>query len=327
YHPNPPAHRSEWVMWVGNVPSDAVHDELWRFLTQPAGGDGGSTEGENSLIEGGGGRERSQNGVLSIFLILRSSCALVNYETEAHLQVALARFNGVPLRANSRCARLLCRKRRKEDELHAGVGGQRGRGMHTRAVKLKQKAGQNVEQDQDFASSASASGSHASTNSSLLRQHFPQRYFILKSLTRDDLDLSVQRGVWATQKHNEGILDRAFRSSKDVFLVFSVNRSGEFYGYARCGWGEDFRLQWLCNDRLPFVRTRYIHNPWNHGREVKVSRDGTEIEPMVGQALLEEWRLYLRSEAGAQTSMPNGGAAASVRSSRAGGGRGAGSRP
>jgi hypothetical protein len=44
----------------------------------------------------------------------------------------------------------------------------------------------------------------------------------------------VQTGVWATQKHNEGILDRAFRTSKDVFLVFSVTKSGEFYGYARC---------------------------------------------------------------------------------------------
>jgi hypothetical protein len=51
---------------------------------------------------------------------------------------------------------------------------------------------------------------------------------------QDDLDLSVQTGVWATQKHNEPVLDRAFRTSKDVFLVFSVNKSGEFYGYARC---------------------------------------------------------------------------------------------
>jgi hypothetical protein len=51
---------------------------------------------------------------------------------------------------------------------------------------------------------------------------------------QEDLDTSVQKGLWATQKHNEGILERAFRTSKDVFLVFSVNKSGEFYGYARC---------------------------------------------------------------------------------------------
>jgi len=45
--------------------------------------------------------------------------------------------------------------------------------------------------------------------------------------------LSVQRNVWATQQHNEEILDQAFRTSKDVFLIFGVNKSGEFYGYAR----------------------------------------------------------------------------------------------
>jgi hypothetical protein len=31
----------------------------------------------------------------------------------------------------------------------------------------------------------------------------------------------------------KSILDQAYRTSKDVFLIFSVNKSGEFYGYAR----------------------------------------------------------------------------------------------
>ena len=48
-----------------------------------------------------------------------------------------------------------------------------------------------------------------------------------------DLDLSVEKGLWATQRHNEGILDQAYRTSKDVYLIFGVNKSGEFYGYAR----------------------------------------------------------------------------------------------
>ncbi|KAF8214440.1 YT521-B-like domain-containing protein [Mycena galopus ATCC 62051] len=345
YHPNPPVHRSDWVMWAWNVPSDAVHDELWHFFTQSSD-DGGSAAGSSSSggsvdggpVDGGGG-ERNRNGVLSIFLISRSSCAFAHYETEAHLQVAIARFNGVPLRADPRCARLVCRVGRKDDDLRAGVGGQRGSGMHTNWIKAKQGAGHG--QDQDSASSASASdpgtpssdsGSHASTNSGLLQQHFPQRYFILKSLTRDNLDLSVQTGVWVAQKHNQGILDRAFRTSKDVFLVFSVNKSGEFYGYARyvlplC-FSDDFKLQWLCTDRLPFLRTRHIRNPWNHDREIKVSRDGTEVEPTVGQALLEEWRLYLASEAGAvaagtgvgaETPMPLAGDSTPAPSSRAGG--------
>ena len=54
-------------------------------------------------------------------------------------------------------------------------------------------------------------------------------------------------------------------------------------------WGEPFQVEWIRTERLPFYRTRHLRNPWNHDREVKVSRDGTELEPSVGQALLEEW--------------------------------------
>jgi hypothetical protein len=37
------------------------------------------------------------------------------------------------------------------------------------------------------------------------------RYFILKSLTQDDLDISVKSGLWATQPHNEAALNKAFK--------------------------------------------------------------------------------------------------------------------
>jgi hypothetical protein len=128
--------------------------------------------------------------------------------------------------------------RRKDDDLRAGVGGQRGIGMHTRWVKAKQRAsGARAGDDEGSLTSASepgtpssdshrslepgmsalsiesgeedgvdapvrpplrprlagssSSGSHASTDSSLLRQHFPQRYFILKSLTRVRTSLAL----------------------------------------------------------------------------------------------------------------------------------------
>jgi hypothetical protein len=44
-------------------------------------------------------------------------------------------------------------------------------------------------------------------------------------------------------------------------------------------WGGAFRLQWVKVGGLPFGRTRQFRNPWNGDREVKVSRDGTEVEP------------------------------------------------
>jgi hypothetical protein len=54
-------------------------------------------------------------------------------------------------------------------------------------------------------------------------------------------------------------------------------------------WGDSFAVEWISTERVPFHRTRHLRNPWNHDREVKVSRDGTELEPSVGKRLLDEW--------------------------------------
>jgi hypothetical protein len=50
--------------------------------------------------------------------------------------------------------------------------------------------------------------------------------------------------------------------------------------------GKPFRISWVSTDRLPFYRTRGLRNPWNANREVKIARDGTEIEPSVGRRLV-----------------------------------------
>ncbi|KAJ3945610.1 uncharacterized protein N0V96_003946 [Colletotrichum fioriniae] len=204
------------------------------------------------------------------------------------------------------------------------------------------------------------------------------KFFILKSLTVEDLELSVRTGIWATQSHNEDTLNAAFNAVDNVYLVFSANKSGEYFGYARMtsqinedpdaaiefapkaqsandvdlpkaiptepteyapkgriiddsargtifweaeredgesgdeeeeteveqsdassrksgnqeadgntkAWGKPFKLEWLSTARLPFYRTRGLRNPWNSNREVKIARDGTELEPSVGRRLI-----------------------------------------
>lgn len=200
YHPNPPTHRSEWVMWAGNVPSDMTQEEVQDFFNHPV-----------SPTESGPQRDRQQQvrvygGVSSVFLISRSNCAFVNFDSEAQLKAATARFNGLPIRPDDqRCPRLVCRVRRKEDDLMAGVGAQRGTGVHIKWVK-EQKARIQREQTDILASqkalvrpssplsvlsddsgdisahsNLSRSASIASTNSDILTRYFPQRYFILKS--------------------------------------------------------------------------------------------------------------------------------------------------
>jgi hypothetical protein len=52
-----------------------------------------------------------------------------------------------------------------------------------------------------------------------------------------------------------------------------------------------FKIEWIRVGPLNFSRTRHLRNPWNGDREVKVSRDGTEVEP-------SEYQLRVRACAG-----------------------------
>lgn len=52
-------------------------------------------------------------------------------------------------------------------------------------------------------------------------------------------------------------------------------------------WGKPFKIEWISTNRLPFYRTRGLRNPWNANREVKIARDGTELETSVGERLVQ----------------------------------------
>lgn len=51
--------------------------------------------------------------------------------------------------------------------------------------------------------------------------------------------------------------------------------------------GRPFRIEWQTTNRVPFYRARSLRNPWNANREVKIARDGTELEPSVGRKMIE----------------------------------------
>lgn len=50
--------------------------------------------------------------------------------------------------------------------------------------------------------------------------------------------------------------------------------------------GRPFKITWKSTEKLPFVRTRGLRNPWNSNREIKIARDGTEVEPTIGRRLI-----------------------------------------
>ncbi|BGP35624.1 hypothetical protein JCM10296v2_007465 [Rhodotorula toruloides] len=240
--PRPPAH-SPHALWVGNVPSDASHAELWQFFqTRPTPRECGITISPNEL-----GVDLESTGVESIHLITRSNCAFVNYVSNLHLHHAIAVTNGTSLRSDDpRCKPLVCRVRKHEDDAKSGVGAQRMGGMHRAFVREQQvrmaerqreiarSEGEEAEgvKGRRMSAGASSIGS-TSTTSTFLAKHFERRYFILKSHDEADLRKSVETGVWATQPHNEPVLQQAFRTARSVYLIFSANGSGCWFGYAR----------------------------------------------------------------------------------------------
>ena len=67
------------------------------------------------------------------------------------------------------------------------------------------------------------------------------------TLLQDNLDLSVQKNIWATQHHKEEILDQAYRTSKDVFLFLALIRVGSSMDMPV---SPHFRFAFLCTPNL-----------------------------------------------------------------------------
>ncbi|CAH1106359.1 unnamed protein product [Psylliodes chrysocephalus] len=133
------------------------------------------------------------------------------------------------------------------------------------------------------------------------------RFFVIKSNNSENITLSKAKGVWSTLPQNEANLNKAYRESRNVLLIFSVKESGKFAGFARLhgesrhdgspiSWvlppglsakalGGVFKVDWICRKELPFANTMHLYNPWNDGKPVKIGRDGQEIEPRVAEEL------------------------------------------
>ncbi|XP_063175955.1 3'-5' RNA helicase YTHDC2 isoform X2 [Chroicocephalus ridibundus] len=136
------------------------------------------------------------------------------------------------------------------------------------------------------------------------RPNMPVRYFIMKSSNLQNIDISQQKGIWSTTPSNERKLNRAFWESSMVYLIFSVQGSGHFQGFARmaseigceksqdwgsAGFGGVFKVEWIRKESIPFHFAHHLLNPWNDNKKVQISRDGQELEPQVGDQLLQLW--------------------------------------
>ncbi|KAH8792528.1 YT521-B-like domain-containing protein [Hyaloscypha finlandica] len=307
---------------------------------------------------------KETSGLESLFLISKSNCAFANFKDEASCSAAQVKIHD----SRFQTVRLVSRLRRSSVGTGTGVSVPRGPAALTPpsnpvvarspSPRSEMKIGESVDGNTEDAKDGESSKAPK------------DKFFIVKSLTVEDLELSVRNGIWATQSHNEEFLNKAYQTADNVYLVFSANKSGEYFGYAKMtspinddpaaaiefapkattvedpelpkaiptpatefapkgriiddsargtifweaerdeideveeeeeigsnrsdsdsappskAWGKPFKLEWISTTRLPFYRTRGLRNPWNSNREVKIARDGTELETTVGRRLL-----------------------------------------
>jgi hypothetical protein len=116
---------------------------------------------------------------------------------------------------------------------------------------------------------------------------------------------------WAPRGH---ILDDSARGT--IFWEAERGEAGYGFGDTQApqqeegskqlqDWGESFEVEWISTTRLSFYRTRGLRNPWNENKEIKIARDGTEIEPSIGRRLVQMFHQPAQPIWGARSMPPN----------------------
>ncbi|KAL4354527.1 hypothetical protein GQ457_06G020100 [Hibiscus cannabinus] len=136
------------------------------------------------------------------------------------------------------------------------------------------------------------------------KEDFPESYsdakfFVIKSYSEDDVHKSIKYNVWASTSNGNKKLDAAYREAKEksdgcpVFLLFSVNTSGQFVGLAEMVgpvdfnktveyWQQDkwtgcFPVKWHIVKDVPNTSLRHITLANNENKPVTNSRDTQEV--------------------------------------------------
>ncbi|GMI94528.1 evolutionarily conserved C-terminal region 2 [Hibiscus trionum] len=135
------------------------------------------------------------------------------------------------------------------------------------------------------------------------------KFFVIKSYSEDDVHKSIKYNVWASTPNGNKKLDAAFREPNEkpdgcpIFLLFSVNTSGQFVGLAEmvstvdfCKsveyWQQDkwtgcFPVKWHIVKDIPNTSLRHITLKNNENKPVTNSRDTQEVNFEQGMQILQ----------------------------------------
>jgi hypothetical protein len=151
---------------------------------------------------------------------------------------------------------------------------------------------------------------------------------MLRSNTLQNILISVRVGAWATTRPNETPLDQAFRTAREVRLLYSVAGSNSVQGYAVMRtpigmfgkpviwengrqFGKPFGVNWRVLFELPFDAC--------NNKQLSAARDGTSLSTEVGDKVVS-----LLQERAAAAGVTSPQQALSALEGRGGGGGGGG---
>ena len=169
---------------------------------------------------------KETEGLESLFLISKSNCAFANYKNEQSCSAAQQKLHDSKFMS----VRLVSRLRKSTVEGPAGVTAPTGPAASAPQAGVAQDAstsGGDGDEAKELNGSTAAHTPATSTPEVIAAAPLAvdggslhkDRFFVLKSLTVEDLDLSVRTNIWATQSHNEEALNSAFKVSSPSYQV------------------------------------------------------------------------------------------------------------
>lgn len=158
---------------------------------------------------------KEAEGLESLFLISKSNCAFANYRDETSCLDAQQKLH----ESKFQSVRLVSRLRKNTVEGASGITAPTGPAATTPQPPAAPETTEKVHLDtvetqlsrSETATPSVASGSETNTPAVVEAATQKDKFYILKSLTVEDLELSVRTGIWATQSHNETTLNAAFK--------------------------------------------------------------------------------------------------------------------
>jgi len=140
------------------------------------------------------------------------------------------------------------------------------------------------------------------------------KFYIIKSYSEDDVHKSIKYSVWASTQNGNKKLDASYQEAQQksggcpIFLLFSVNTSGQFVGIAEMlgpvdfnksleYWQQDkwvgcFPVKWHIVKDVPNSMLKHITLENNENKPVTNSRDTQEVKLEQGLQLLKIFKEY-----------------------------------